>query len=169
MRPEVIVIAPDRLFAPGVREAGTQLAVQEHGVLHPIERSKERILLRLAGVDIGSRATSLARPFLDCPAGEGAAIVADDASGFAIAPRQRVEFACPPNAQDTGVAGKAQLIAVGVIIDRQDAELGGGAAKPGWPVSRQVPPPVACQASSGCSHQVLQGRLVEHALGETAA
>lgn len=56
MRPDVVVVvAPDGQLAPGVGEAVEQLLIQELVAQRPIERFNERILLRLAGIDVVPR------------------------------------------------------------------------------------------------------------------
>lgn len=71
MRPDVVVVvAPDGQLAPGVGEAVEQLLIQELVAQRPIERFNERILLRLAGIDVVPLDPVFAGPPQDCLAGE---------------------------------------------------------------------------------------------------
>src|SRR6185436_14608081 len=99
VRPDVVVVvAPDSQLAPGVSQAVEQLFIQELVAQRPIERFNERVLLRLAGIDIVPLDLVLAGPLQDRPTGELGSVVADDASRFAVKPHQRVQLAYDPDA-----------------------------------------------------------------------
>lgn len=85
MRPDVVVvIAPDRQLAPGIGEAVEQLLGEQLVAQRPVERFNERILLRLAQIDLVPLDPVLARPFQDRLARKLRPVIADDAGWFAI-------------------------------------------------------------------------------------
>ena len=93
MRPDVVVVvAPDSQLASGIGEAVEQLLIEQLVAQRSVERFNERILLRLARVDVVPLYPVLARSLQDCPARKLRPIIADDASRFAIEAHQRVEF-----------------------------------------------------------------------------
>ena len=132
----VVVVAPDRQLAPGVSQAVEQLLVQQLVAQRPIERFNERVLLRLARIDVVPLDPVFAGPLQDRPAGKFGSVIADDASGFAIQAHQRVELACNSHPRDAGVSQQAQVFPAGVIVDRQDAQSAGSAERVGHKVHR---------------------------------
>lgn len=126
---------PDAL-APGVSPAVEQFLVQELVAQRPIERFNECILLRLTGITVVPLDPVFAGPHQDRPAGELGPVIADDASRFAIESPPRIECACHLDARDTRFAHQTKVLAAGVIIDRQHAQLMGSAEFVGNEVHR---------------------------------
>ena len=93
MRHDVVVnVTPDSQLASGICEVVQQRLVEQLVAQRPVERLNRRIALRLARVDIVSFDQGRARPPQDCPARKLRPVIADDASRFAIQPRQRVQL-----------------------------------------------------------------------------
>lgn len=71
VRPDcVVVIAPEGQLAPGVVQAVEDLFVQEFISQAAVEAFDERVLLRLAGINVVPRHLLLVSPFQDRPACE---------------------------------------------------------------------------------------------------
>lgn len=121
----VVVAAPDRQLAPSIGEAVEQLLVEQLVAQRPVERFDERVLLRLARIDVVPLDPVLGRPLQDRPARKLRSVIADDPGRFAIQPHQRVEFTCDPGTRDAGVAQQAQVLPAGVNVDRQDTQPAG--------------------------------------------
>ena len=130
-----------QLLRSGEVSAGSLWSTRAQGVKEDTKgrvdyHFNEGILLRLARIDVVPLDPVLAGRPQDRPAGELGPIVADDASRFAIEAHQRVEFARDPDARDAGVPHQAQVLAAGVIVDRQDAQPAGSAERIGHEVHR---------------------------------
>ena len=70
MRPDiVVVVAPNGQLAPGLSQAVEQLFIQELVAQRPVERFDERVLLRLAGIDVVPLDPVFAGSLQDRPAG----------------------------------------------------------------------------------------------------
>lgn len=88
----VVTVAPDGQLPAGIGQAVEQFLVEQFIAQRAVEGLDEPILPALARVDVMPLDLVLASPFRNRPTGELGAVIADNASRFAIEPHQRIKL-----------------------------------------------------------------------------
>lgn len=118
----IVIVLPERKSSPSVSEAREHFLVQELVTEPAVERLDEGVLRRLAGRDVMPGNAAVVLPLEDGSAGQFCSVVADDGSGLAVEPDDRVQFARDAGTRERGVGDKAKAFARCVVDDGEDAE-----------------------------------------------
>ena len=93
----VVVVAPEREFAPSGIDAVQHVLVQHLIAQAAVERLDEGVLLRLARIDVVPFGIAVVRPFQDSAAGELRRGVTDNAGALSIDPNESIQFPRHPS------------------------------------------------------------------------
>jgi len=83
----------------------------------------ETVLLWLSGIDKVPWHGILPSPFQDGAAGELRPVIADDATGLAVEPHERIQFSRDTRPRDAGIGDQPQVLSGAIVDHCQNAEL----------------------------------------------